>query len=290
MLLYRAFFILTTTAFLFTALPLKSQDTIWGNAGIHCVSDDEQRLYELISEYRRVNNLPGLTLSKSLCYVARVHMMDLSMNRPDFGGCNPHSWSSRGPWKPCCYARDEKRIACMTNKPRELTPYKSPAWEIVYEAGEPAGAEDAFDLWTNISITKEYFLNTGKWTRPWKTIGIGIYGDYACVWFGESDDPEGTARPCSEPAEAVPAAADAPSASGIPQFFIITGSLNTLEKANSEVARLRSAGYSDARLLPSGSNFRIAIASYPSEPEAQKQLPAIQQKFPGAWVLKPESP
>ncbi|HOP12895.1 MAG TPA: SPOR domain-containing protein [Lentimicrobium sp.] len=264
----------------------------------HCASPAEVELYNLITAFRKINNLPPVPFSKSLSYVARVHMMDITDNRPDFGGCNPHSWSDKGQWKPCCYARDEKRITCMTEKPKELTMYKAKAWEIVYEGGEPARAEDAFNLWKNISLTRDYLINGGKWTKPWKAIGIGIYGDYAAVWFGEGDDPEKIYTACgSDSAFTLPGdpeitrgqLTENPSAAS-PVFSIITGSLNTLEKANREVARLRGLGYPKARLIPAGNNYRISIADYPTETEAQRHLREIQAGFPDAWVLKPDAP
>ncbi len=167
-----------------------------GNPEHHCATQEEQKLYNLITDYRLDNKLPAIEFSKSLSYVARIHAMDLAHNRPDFGGCNPHSWSDKGIWKPCCYSKDENRIACMNNKPKELTTYKFKAWEVVYSGGEDANAQDAFDLWKDINLMNDYLLNTGKWTKPWQAIGVGIYGDYACVWFGEGVDASGKVPYC----------------------------------------------------------------------------------------------
>lgn len=167
-----------------------------GNPNHHCATAEEQRLYDLIINYRLNNKLPEIEFSKSLSYVARIHAMDLAHNRPDFGGCNPHSWSDKGTWSPCCYSRDENRILCMNNKPKELTTYKFKAWEVVYSGGEDAKAQDAFDLWKDISLMNDYLLNNGKWSKPWQAIGVGIYGDYACVWFGEGVDNNGKVPIC----------------------------------------------------------------------------------------------
>lgn len=262
-----------------------------------CAESEEFQLFELLTEYRRIHGLPPLPISKSLSYVARVHAMDLAFNRPDFGGCNPHSWSAKGSWKACCYARDDNRTACMNDKPKELTAYKAKAWEIVYDGGEAAKAIDAFDLWKDIGIFRDYLLNTGKWEKPWKAIGIGFYGDYATVWFGEGDDPEKLYFSCgadsielNKPQEIISSETSVSplSASETHVFRIITGSLNSLEKANLEVARMRSLGYSNAKIIPSGSNFRISVAEFPTEAEAQKALIDFKENFPSAWVLKPE--
>jgi hypothetical protein len=84
----------------------------------------------------------------------------------------------------------------MNEKPKEISGYKSKGWEMVYSGGEEAKAIDAFDLWKGLGLTNDYLLNTGKWTKAWKALGIGFYGEYACVWFGEGDDPEKDFGPC----------------------------------------------------------------------------------------------
>lgn len=261
-----------------------------------CAESEEVQLYELLTEYRRINNLPPIPISKSLSYVARVHAMDLSFNRPDFGGCNPHSWSDKGDWTPCCYARDAKRLDCMSRKPRELTSYKAKAWEIVYEGGEKALAMDAFELWKEIGLTRDYILNQGKWEKPWKAMGIGFYDNYACLWFGEGDDAEKVYLSCGPDAKDLNLSPEAEiteanintTQTSASAYHIIAGSLNSLEKANQEVARLRSIGYPNASIIPSGHNFRISINSFPSASEAAKSLYSLKETLPDAWVLKPE--
>lgn len=164
----------------------------------HCASDDEERLHSLINEYRISHQLEPVEFSLCLSYVARTHAIDLKNYRPDFGGCNLHSWSDKGIWTPCCYAKDEKRLACMTQKPREFTPYKFKAYEVVYSATEGSSSEDAFEFWKGISLMNDYLLNTGKWEKPWLSLGVGIYEEYICVWFGEGKDPEGIVKVCSD--------------------------------------------------------------------------------------------
>lgn len=261
-----------------------------------CATPEEYKLFQLINDHRRIHNAPPLPLSRSLSYVARAHAMDLTLYRPDFGDCNLHSWSDNGKWTPCCYATDEARIKCMTGKPRELTEYKTRAWEMAYEAGEPARAVDALDLWVAIGVTNDYLLNTGRWTKPWQAMGIAIYGEYALVWFGEGDDPEAEYFVCGQSglnlarlnSTGQPETKTLQnSGNGVKVYHLIIGSLNSLEKANQEVSRLRAKGYNDARLLVFGSHFRISLKSFNTETAAQNELNALQNLFPGAWVLKP---
>ena len=265
----------------------------------HCASAEEVRLYNLISEYRRVHKLPVIPFSRSLSYVARVHAMDLQFNRPDFGGCNPHSWSDKGKWKACCYTRDKNRQLCMNEKPREIAGYRYKGWEMVYSGGEEAHAGDAFDLWKGLGLTNDYLLNTGKWIKPWKAIGIGFYGDYATVWFGEGDDTEKDFGGCATDTTASAKADEVANAATeetvlseteidmAGRFHIITGSLNSAEKAAAEVKRLKSTGYQSAMILPNGNMFRISVDNYATEADASQALPVLQQVFSGAWVLKP---
>jgi len=284
--------------FFLVSLMASGQVIDLGPVSNHCASSEEVALYNLINDYRRIHNLPEVPFSRSLSYVARTHAMDLTFNRPDFGGCNPHSWSAKGKWKAICYSRDPNRMVGMNDKPKEIAGYKFKGWEMVYSGGEEAGATDAFDLWKGLGLTNDYLLNTGKWIKPWKALGIGFYGEYACVWFGEGDDTEKGFGLCMSDSisqnqtSEINVVAPQPvnnqdTNSSVDKYYIITGSLNVLEKANREVARLRGLGYQKAKLIPFGNNFRISIDEFPTELEAQSNLPAIQQLFTGAWVLKP---
>lgn len=165
---------------------------------------------------------------------------------------------------------------------------------MVYEGGEKALAMDAFELWKEIGVTRDYILNQGKWEKPWKAMGIGFYDNYACIWFGEGYDAEKVYLSCGP---------DAKDLNWIPEttvdeattittkasaYHIIAGSLNSLEKANQEVARFRNNGYPNASIIPSGHNFRISINSFPTAAEAAKSLYSLKEILPDAWVLKPE--
>lgn len=167
------------------------------NPGSITPTADELKLYRLIMRYRASRGLSQIPLSSSLMHVAQVHARDLTDNRPASGGCNMHSWSGKGSWTACCYTPDHRQAACMWNKPRELTPYTGNGYEISHGMwGASITAEGALRGWQGSPGHNAVILSEGKWSRhPWKAIGIGIYGNYAVVWFGEIDDPAGNITP-----------------------------------------------------------------------------------------------
>jgi hypothetical protein len=155
-------------------------------------SAGEQRLYRLLMEYRRAKGLPPIPLSPSLSFVARAHVRDLQ-GHPPTGKCNGHSWSADGAWTPCCYTDDHARAQCMWDKPRELTRYPGNGYEISAWNSGQQDADSALSCWKGSPLHNAVIVNSGVWARiRWKAVGVGIYGSYAVVWFGEEADP------CSE--------------------------------------------------------------------------------------------
>ncbi len=162
-----------------------------------CISAREVYLHRMINDYRQYYNLPPIPLSKSLCYVAALHAKDLLLQHPDQGACNFHSWSDKGPWLPFCYPRDENKKNSVWDKPRELTKYPSKAYEIVYWENNPLIQDTILMVWKMEEYFNNFLLNSGKWQgKTWNAIGIAVYENYACAWFGEIPDPEGVAIMC----------------------------------------------------------------------------------------------
>jgi uncharacterized protein YkwD len=161
------------------------------------LNDAEIKLAGLINEYRSSKNLPEIELSASLTLVARLHVYDLSKNFKHGDRCNLHSWSADGYWSSCCYTDDHKRASCMWDKPRELSDYKGDGYEIAfysnYEYDTPSGiSTDALAGWKTSRGHNELIVNKGKWaTADWKAMGVGVYGGFVVVWFGEQTDPAG---------------------------------------------------------------------------------------------------
>jgi uncharacterized protein YkwD len=163
------------------------------------LSAEELELYELMMAYRKENNLPSIPLSKSLTFVAQTHCNDLTTNTPDVTeSCNAHSWSDKGGWTPCCYTSDHAQAACLWDKPRELTNYTGTGFEIAVGSSEPrfskttTTAQRALDQWKSSVHHNNVVLNKDIWeSRTWNAIGIGMKDNFACVWFGKIEDPEG---------------------------------------------------------------------------------------------------
>ena len=155
-----------------------------------CIRPEEQQLYELIMKYRQSKRLQRIPLSAGLTRVAQFHAKDLSENH-EYGNtaCNLHSWSSMGNWKACCYTNDHANPSCMWSKPMEIAGYSNPGYEIAYYHSGGAKADGALTVWKASPGHNTVIVNQGNWKNlKWKAIGIGIYREYAVVWFGEAED------------------------------------------------------------------------------------------------------
>lgn len=164
------------------------------------LSTEEQKLYDLVMQYRKELGLPAIPFSPSLTFVAQTHVKDLAINRPDQGSCNTHSWSSNGKWSPVCYTKDHRQAQKMWNKPSELTDYKGKGYEIatmIYGTDKQyfMTATMALKSWKGSAAHNAVIINSGMWKScDWQAIGIGIYKGYACIWFGKEPDFENKAE------------------------------------------------------------------------------------------------
>jgi uncharacterized protein YkwD len=156
----------------------------------HCVSEEEVYLWELVNEHRENNGLEPVVLSKSLSYVARAHVVDLE----ERVGSLTHAWSD------CEYrAGDATTYDCMWKKPQKLTPYPGFGYECAYGTSQTASAQGALASWQRSSPHNAVILNRDVWANmKWQAVGVGIFGGYACIWFGTDADPLGTAEQCAQ--------------------------------------------------------------------------------------------
>ncbi|MEM7110530.1 MAG: CAP domain-containing protein [Bacteroidota bacterium] len=161
-----------------------------------CLSAEEAKLVTLINKYRKSKRLNSIPVSKKLTLVAQLHAKDLAQFY-DFdpnGPCNPHSWSDQGNWSSCCYTNDHKEAKCMWNKPKEISEYESHGYEIAYYSSAGATAEEGIKGWKKSAGHNPLLVNSGMWKKvEWQALGVGIYKEYAVVWFGQLGDEE---QPC----------------------------------------------------------------------------------------------
>jgi hypothetical protein len=156
-------------------------------------TEEERRLHLLLNAYRNKWGLPSVRLSKSLCHVAQAHVNDLH-HYPPRPPCNVHSWSVHGPWRPVCYSDNHDGAERMWSKPREFTYYLGHGFEIVswVYGNLSADTNSAISSWQGSSEHRAVILNQSIWSSlKWKAMGVGIYKNYAVVWFGEEEDPDG---------------------------------------------------------------------------------------------------
>ena len=160
------------------------------------LSEKEAKLYYDINAYRESLGLPKLSLSKSLTTVARTHVADSNAHTPenqvDVRGIqgNLHSWSSYGSWTPVAYTSDHQYAANMWSKPSELTSYPGSGFEISSRYSLSMTPDVALDSWKGSQGHNDVMTTQGMWSDL-KTMGVGIDGKYAHVWFGQDADPAG---------------------------------------------------------------------------------------------------
>jgi hypothetical protein len=278
-----------------------------------CISPVEVELFNMINQYRKLYNLPPIPLSRSLSYVAKTHVRDLFFNRPDQGSCNFHSWSDKGKWKPFCYPKDEKKNFSVWDKPKEITPYKSKGYEIVYWENNPVTIDSILPFWRSIDYFNSFLIYTGKWQgKTWLAIGIGIYENYAAVWFGEIPDPEGepwicgqekekkiiideprtdSLTPSAEPVESQPKTEVKeviPESPGT--YYIIVSSQQPRTKSNQLASELLVKGYKEAKVLVKGNKVRVSIMEVNKKAEADSALREVKKIYKEAWIYRQNNP
>lgn len=142
---------------------------------------EEETLYNLINDYRRENGLHAIEYSPSLSLVANRHVRDLSENI----GRLTHGWSN------CAYdAGQQSTYHCMWEAPKRFnTSYPAYGFENAYAFSAGATALRALEGWKGSTPHNNVILNRAIWKdHPWKALGVGIYGNYAVIWFGKEKD------------------------------------------------------------------------------------------------------
>lgn len=268
-----------------------------------CLSDEEAQLFRMINDFRISKGLEPLVLSKSLSYVAQLHVKDLQMNHPYGPDCNHHSWSDRGNWTPFCYPKDQTRKKSVWDKPKELTRYPSVAYEVVYWENSAAFTDQIMENWKSTPQSANLILSEGKWSRNhWKVVGISIFKGFASAWFGESSDPEGETKIChsdsaivfnqaetEKPAENVAGQEGNQGETLIKKktgrFYVISGSFNNLQQARDGLSRAKKLGFNRAKIVENDGKFRVSIDDFDTFDNAKLGRKKIASQFRDAWIL-----
>jgi len=282
------------TIFLITIILSLTGKTALAQLPDFCLTKDEYRLYTMINEYRAKNGIGIIPVSRSLCYVAKVHARDLYMNNPDTSFCSLNSWSDKGEWTACCHSRYTPSPVCIVNKPKELTKYPGEGHEIAYWDSEQLNPDTIMDFWKSVEVTRELLLNEKKWSFfSWKAIGVGMYKGYACVWVGDMLDTEPEPTLC----------ADTPGADNLAmpfktvqnniitkpegRYYIIFGSFNTQEDAEKMVAKYRKEGFANAKIMVNDQKtYRVSLDDFPTQQDALNAKSKLGNGYKDAWITK----
>lgn len=184
--------------FLIITAPVFAQ--VPANTGV-CLNDEEYQLTQLVNNYRVTNGLQPVPVSYWVSTVGQWHVWDLMANSPNTGMCNMHSWSNAMPtlWQGMCYTPDHAQAAQMWGKPRQISGniYTGNGYENAAVAGGNINAITALWVWQNSPAHNDVILNRGVWAGiTFRAMGVGIFGNYAVLWFGDGIDVSGTMNVC----------------------------------------------------------------------------------------------
>ena len=175
-----------------------------------CLTPEEVELARGINAMRTKNNLPPIPVTGALSRVAKWHVLDLTWHAPhkktiDSRGlpCDLHSWSDKGKelgkWRQVCYTSDHKYAKGMWDKPREMTEYRGDGYENIYWTSAPLSPSMAITMWENRETEASLILERSAFAGVrWRAMGVGLFGSYVSVWFGERLDPEKEIKSCAE--------------------------------------------------------------------------------------------
>ena len=284
---------MSRNAFILLIILLFSGARTIGQLADICLTKEEYRLYSIINEYRAKQGLSIIPVSRSLCYVAKIHARDLFFNRPDTGFCSLNSWSDKGKWTACCHSKYTPNPSCIVNKPVELTNYAGEGHEICYWDSEALQPDTVFKFWLSIEPARMLLLNQEKWSNfSWNAMGVGLYKGYASVWVGgirdtlpepklctDSQGADNISLPLKEPQKDVVSSATGRS-------YIIFGSFGSDEDALKMVQKYKKKGFSQAKVLIKDNTYRVSLADYPTQKEALDAKKVLSSEYKESWVMK----
>lgn len=257
-----------------------------------CITTAELKFAESVNKFRRSYRMAEIPLSSALSFVAKTHVADLQLNRPDTSICSPASWSDKGTWKSCCYNSYLHRPECMWDKPKELTKYAFRGYEIVYFEENLLQPEMVADLWFSVPDVVDFILGKGAHSdKKWAAMGVGIGENYLSLWMGQRHDPAG------KPAVCVSDAADfkAPfavkfstsnSTNQPSRYYIIYGIFSTVKEAQNAVEIHKKNGFKHAVIVTKDNKIRVALNVFENLKDAIAAKEKLAPEFSESWILR----
>ncbi len=251
-----------------------------------CLNHKEKLVADWINSLRKDYDKKPIALSKSLTFVAKTHIKDLTYNHPDTSICNLSSWSDKGNWTPCCYNRYVIKHNCMWKKPKELTNYIYRGYELVVYFQDSISVDSLAALWSDSQEVLDMILTRGEWSKKtWKAMGIGANTHYVSVWFGQRPDKAGKPDFCVEEKrpQLVINKKNYHSSSG---YYIIFGSYNRMKDAKNAAKNYKKRGFKHAGVITKNNHYRLYLARYKTLKEAMTAKQKLPDKLKDSWILK----
>ena len=279
--------IIAVVVFIIQANDLSAQKTI---PETFCISMEEQLLFDKINILLDDYGNKQLDFSKSLSYVAELHINDLTANHPDTSICNLSSWSDKGEWTSCCHNSYVPKQKCMWDKPKELTPYPYYGYELVGYFEDGFTADSVIELWAESKEVLDMLLTNGNFKqKKWVCMGVGINEEYVSMWFGQRADKLGEPDLCSDVIVPIAATTDSISSTkpdGDVIYYIVCGSFSNPKDAKEVVKRSKKNGFDQAGTLKNGDLTRVYLGSYTTLKEAMFVKQNLAYTYRDAWIYK----
>lgn len=260
--------------------------------GDFCLSLDEKNLYNAINTLLTEYDQKTVKLSASLSYVAKLHVNDLLVNKPDTSVCNLSSWSDKGDWTPCCHNPYVPQQDCMWDKPKELTSYPYRGYELVAYFEDDFNVDSVINLWSSSKSVLDMLLTRGNFSeKKWVCMGAGINERYVSVWFGQRPDKVKVPDVCIDDLEKAMAGATTAVVAkdtGIEHvtYYIVVGSYTETKDAREFVKQLKKSGYENAGTLLNDEMTRVYLNKFSNLKEAMYVKQQLPYNYREAWIYK----
>lgn len=249
-----------------------------------CITPEEKQLFNQINQMIDEYGKTELELSKSLSYVAKVHIDDLLKNHPDTSICNLSSWSDKGEWTACCHNPYIPQQDCMWDKPKELTPYPYRGYELVSYFEDDFNLDSVLLLWSDTKQVLDMILTEGNFKKKkWICMGIGLNEKYVSVWFGQRADKQGKTDICNDDTSADRLVIDSDTEA---KYYIIFGSYSTTKDAKEALKQFAKNDFENAGILKSNNAIRVYLDSFSNIKEAMFYKQNLPYTYREAWIFK----